>query len=401
MPKSPDRRPLRRPVAAAWFGLCVIVVAGLFAFYAWAEVRSRMLRAMSFLVALPSQPGTGEATASVARKALLLEPLSQHLFNAVATDRAHRAGAKILTRPDAAVLRRLGWRDTPALQNLLLSDLNDEAYERLIDVADALLRRNQLIEPTRAILANTEVDDVWQARIVAKLLARPAWRLYYLQNGAELRNPAVIRARGETMLEMQRRGAKLSSAEINSVLPNLIDHGLAPAAYAIWRGSFGVAERPLADPAFRRLARQSASTDPSVFLWQVGIGADFDVQTGNKDRGGLTIRWNGRGTPIFVTQRSSGPPGRYTAELATVDGKRLASGQIGLRLMCPGEAIDFRPTGSTRDGGLRLESEGPVPCGFARLELYGIVQDRPADILVDVAHIELRAAAGHASSPGV
>lgn len=305
---------------------------------------------------------------STVRVSMVADPLSQRLVNAAMISSATaRAGSLASSWFDA--LSRLGWRDTTSRQNLLIHHAQQGDVPAVLDDIDGLLRRNLLIDQISPVLLAMEGDPAWRGRVVERLRQRPAWRFGYLQRGSLIDAADMLAARATTIRALQRSGDDVAVAEIAPVLPKLLAAGLGEQAFVVWQAREPFITRPVADPVFAKLA---AEREPSAvpFHWQLTNGPDYSVYAVSRPTSYLSLSWNGAGAPVFAAQTLSAPAGRYQVILTTADARAVES-TIGVRMVCGNDAIDFAHVRRLSPSRVAYSGERPVPCAFARLELFG------------------------------
>ncbi len=310
-------------------------------------------------------------------RALAANPLDQQAVNSVIVARARASGDPMAGLREAGLLRRLGWRSTMALQNLLwrAATVNDQPL--MMDTLDALLRREKLLGQIYPILNLMTQDPAFRRTLTDRVAARPPWRRYYFMAASDLKEREDIEGRYLVMRAVQRRGDRLTRNEIAPILPKLIAIGLTPQAFALWQTHQGGVTSPLADMHFDQAARPlPADALPVTFEWQLGGGSGYFADTGRDDRGSfLSIDWNGRGTPIFARQSTTGRAGRYRLELRGDTAMADLAKRVGFRLVCGnGMATEFMPADTGRSPRMRMVGAARISCDYPELQLYGLVQ---------------------------
>jgi DNA-binding HxlR family transcriptional regulator len=286
----------------------------------------------------------------------------------------------------AALLARLGWRDTASSQNLLLRTALTGAYGAMIDRADSLLRRRHLTEPTLALMAALEVVPAMRTALIARLAEPAPWRTEFLRALPPRPSPTVLAARLDTLNRLQARERRLDRAEVVPLVAALAAAGRAEVAWRLWSRlqPLGGANL-LHDADFRAAAVLSRGDQPAApFDWGLGNGASFSVATGARGDRGLAIQWDGGGLPTFLTQQVRVPgPGRYRLDLATGQ-PRDAVAMLQPVLQCDARAIGFAPVVAPR---LAAWVSDPVPadCAFPVLRLDARLTEagRPKSVDVD------------------
>ncbi|KTT98263.1 hypothetical protein NS355_09515 [Sphingomonas yabuuchiae] len=301
--------------------------------------------------------------------ALTASPLMQRLVD-VAMVRASYRGAAI--GPWMTHIRRLGWRDTVSLQNALLVAGKNNDLPDALNISDALLRRQQLMEQLVPILAMMEIDASFQGHIVGRLAQRPSWRAVYLTSMEHMQSPEQLTGRYAVLRALAARGG-LDRDEIVANVTMLERTGRPDLAFDIWKSTQKGVSQPLNDPDFTRSA-QSASLDGEVipFEWQMMTGEGFSAGALEENgRSQLTIDWDGRGVPTFARQRTSASPGRYALTVQTPSRSNPNLSALTFRFLCGNKATPF--LADPKRPGYYVASES-ASCSYPILEILGDVQ---------------------------
>lgn len=348
------------------------------AYYVGATLRFTALRngSAASLVEM-TQPGRGKLTGSLDVAALAGSPLDQQAVNAVVTARARLSGDLDQAVRDVRLLRQLGWRSTIALQNMLWGAVTVGDQPVLMDTLDALLRRERLLGQIYPVLNLMTLDPTFRARLEQRLGKRPPWRRYYFMSASDLTREPEIEGRYLVMRDVQGRGDPLVRNEVAPILPKLIGAGRPAEAFDLWRRhNGGKVTSPLADTGFTAAAKPAAPDAlPVPFEWQLGSGSGYFVDAGQDARGSFaSIDWDGRGTPVLLSQVTSARAGRYRLDvLSELPGAELV-GRFGFRLTCAGGFVELVPGLAGRGPRATLVTAGPVRCDFPSMEMFGLVQ---------------------------
>ncbi len=390
----PKNRASRRWPAIVAILVAMVAILALTASYIAGLVAVQTVvqpRTNDFLLKEPDTPQVGTAPArGVIVRALQADPLNQTIFN-TAMMQIGRPDARQLPAPAwFAVLARYGWRSTPALQNLIYYYAARNEIAPLLDIADALFRRERQTAQITTVFSLAESDPAFRGDIVRRLRQRPAWRRPFLLAGNVLTDPAAIEGRYQTLRALQRSGDALPEAELTAVLPVLVRAGRSADAFRLWSfGRKGI-ERPLNDTGFAEAAATLDQDDTAKpFNWRFMSGDNFDVTAGGQGSGGIVIHWNGQGVPVFATQQTSGPSGLYRMRIA-FDQENGAMKSLGFRMMCDGERVDFVPGPTADPTHIDLTTSRAVPCAFAKLEIFGEPAGQRQDITMTLNAVTLR-----------
>jgi hypothetical protein len=304
------------------------------------------------------------------------------------------SGYTIPARDDARlaawmpVVAQLGWRDTATQFNRLYVAAAGADIATILDVSEALLRRQQLMDRITPVLAIVETDPKISLDLVRRLQNRPAWRGAYLESTTILTRRDQLVARYGILRELMRRGGRLTKSEVAANVIAL-DRGKSPElGFALWKAVHPDVVVPLNDPDFQRAAANSADDVISVpYDWQLLTGEGFSTDAFVEDgRSALEIKWNGRGVPVFVRQRTSARRGRYLLDIV-LDPENIADlSAVQFRLMCDDTAIALRQDGKVPT---RLATVQPVPCAYPVFEIVGDVQpsSTPRALLLHSLHL--------------
>lgn len=347
----------------------------------------------TYLLGAGRKPASADlARLSAAIPTVAAEPLSQQVVNGVVAARAQLSGNTDRTLREPRLLRQLGWRSTSALQNLLWLGGTTQDLPLIMDTLDALLRRQKLLSNIYPVLNLMTVYPEFRTLLINRVEGRPPWRYYYFLSASDLKKPEEIEGRYEVMRAVQRRGDKLTRNEIAPILPRLIAINRGAQAFTLWRAHLGTLGSPLADADFR-IAAQPLPSDalPVSFEWQLRNGSGYFADASRDAQGNfLSIDWNGRGTPVFVSQVTSATTGRYKLLVTGDAGLDKLADRIGFRLTCPdGRSVTFTPVGAASSRQLRLATTGALPCAFSTLEFYGLVQSGMASGAVTLRSIQM------------
>lgn len=322
------------------------------------------------------------------RTALAGSPLDQSLVNVAMVANASPTRRKH-TAAWLRVLGRLGWRDTPSLQNMMYAAASAGDLSRLLNLSDGLLRRQELIDQIVPVLVLVEADPGLRSRLVSRLASRPNWRGTFLAATSALKSRAQLLARFDTIRALERRRVRLAPSEVTPAIIALDQGGLPRQGFALWQNIHRDTRQPLDDPDFTYASRNYVvGLAPVPYQWQMMAGDGFSADAARDGpRAALEIDWDGRGVPVFAQQRTSGRPGRYALDLAvpTQDKSELAA--LSFRLVCDGRPVLFAPVGKDP---ARLRTTAPVPCAFSLLQIAGDVQPSATVYQVMIDHIDLR-----------
>lgn len=317
-------------------------------------------------------------------------PLDQQLVDYLYVDAVRAAGNSAATLPVARLLAELGWRYTPAQQNLMLRAAIDGRFAEVTDRADALLRRQKLTEQAMAMLMAMEAIPQVHNLVVDKLLGDPLWRYDYLLRISPQTPPQVVDARFRTLRVLLRTPDSVSRAELAPALQALVAQGRGRDADALWTLKAGArrGDNILRDGDFR-IATQMAGDEIRIpFEWQLNQNLGYSADAGGQ---GVIVNWDGRGIPVFMSQLVPVQPGR--SYMLSIDGKADAGTLqtlLSSSLDCGPVKLAFASVDGN-DRGARFKSVTiPKGCDMATLEIGGDIDAGRRAVSMDIARIVLR-----------
>ena len=349
----------------------LLVVVGYYALL-WPRSAGLSVRSDAALLSVLEQRRALPGAPSVDATALAADPLDPRLVNAVVVGEARRSGNLAAAAPGVALLRRLGWRHSPAVQNIIWQAARDRDVTTIIDGFDGLMRRGELLGPAFTVLDALSAEPALRPVLAERMADDPPWRLNYLLTGGQLTQPAMLDGRYAIMRAVQRSGDGLTRNEIAPILPPLIAAGHADRAFALWHGHRPGVTSPLADADFATAAQQPAlGALPIPFEWLLYSGTGFYADTGDDQRGTYAaLIWDGRGAPVLASQQTSGRRGDYTLTVAADDARAIAKSLVFKLAGSNGTTTEFVPV-RVGAGRLELRTERPVPADFPILQIIG------------------------------
>lgn len=390
-------KPSSRPFLAALF--MAIVLSFCAAAYVWGSIQvsrlDQIARAQLIASSVGSNAAGREQDKVVLAKArqelvavwsphlLALQPLNPRLVNAAVQAPAMSGAAR--SRDDirrrAAILDQLGWRDTTVLQNRLTFAAERRDVAEVVDLLDALLRRNRAVQQTTVLFNAIELIPDGQEFLVRRLSGNPPWRRSYLMSGATLSSAAQLAARAKLLSELQRKRIALDYAEIAPVLAPMVSQGLVAEAARIWskyRGEEVLA--PLSDTGFDRFARKDVGGDWDIpFDWKPNAGLGYSVSSYSEGDDALVrIDWNGKGVPTFLSQQLSSLPEDHEVVLTVASDRRQVAAALDFIYRCPNSRHVLVANNGPRRNELRYRLDEPVGCRFPQLEVAGRLQPSAA-----------------------
>lgn len=301
------------------------------------------------------------------QNAIVRSPLDPELFGLFFLHQATSGRFPDATvAASARMLGSLGYRSTP-VQRLLVDWAEKRGdYSLVIDRTDALLRRNVFRMQGLYVLWQIELSERLRPLLIPSLKAKSDWRGTFLNDPIILAEQDQLQARVGTLNLLLNQGADIEYGDMRNVLNKLIDGEQTESAYALWSRYVGrPREKGVFDPHFVKAEKiQSEGITRSLpFEWSVSSEAGQSVEFAN----GARIMWEGRGAPLFLSQRLWLEPASYDIEIK-VEGAAEVADALRFRLACPGAAALFVAV-SQRNGVATLRTDRPTNCPYPRLDV--------------------------------
>ncbi|MBC7281939.1 hypothetical protein [Hoeflea sp.] len=330
----------------------------------------------------PQRPLTAAERQAIGQ-GLWREPLDPQLFNLLFADfvRTGRPAGEITQL--AALLAQLGWRYTPAQQNLMLHALGDARFDAVLDRVDGLLRRQRRPDLAYTILSVMEGIPQVHGEVLAKLLAQPDWRGGYLAAIGPASSPALLDGRIRTMNALLTAPSGMTLPEMAPSLIALNATGRGRAAHSLWMRRTGAqADGNLVyDPAFRQLADR-AGTDLGIpFEWRLGQDLGYAAQSSPE---GVVINWDQRGVPVFLSQTVPvRPGGRYALTFRGEADNGPLGRLLSPVLQCGTQTVRFEPAVEPSEGQARYLTD-PLPdeCDMGLLAINGTLDSGSGPVTI-------------------
>lgn len=335
---------------AAALGFLFLAAAAVFS-YQSAMVNTVRGPSANYLLASLKANGGGNREALVIppadalRVALKAQPLNPAIVNAAVF-------AQIALKPGSrpqpakiALLEKLGWRNTPALQNRIFDAVERKDIGKIVAIADALLRRDDVIDQGQALMRLMELSPSTRSQLADALQTRPNWRLAYFQSPQKPKGSQAVGARAKLAKSLEQRGSELDRAELLPTLGLLTDNGYSREAYDLWLHYRNLKPALVNDPRFQWAYEMRNDINVGMpFEWQLLTGPGFWTELVKEGgQAGLSINWNRNGVPYFLAQRLY--LGQQSAGLSLqVDGVDLPdtlADDVSFVLICPNGVVFF------------------------------------------------------------
>lgn len=365
-----------RAIAAA--AVAVALWGGLAAWWSEGKREERVLRTAASLLSAQADEKRLRHPLPVLAHNAAMEPLNQRRLNQYIVGAVRDGRLKGLALDKAmAQLAKLGWRDTPSLQNQILFHGTRGEIGLTLDNVDALLRREKLGDDVVAAMSMAEIDPAFRKVLIDRLKAGASWTSRFLQFPALLKRPANIQARMITMKALVDAKVPLSRMDVAPSLLYMVQAEHRAEAYAIWEKWRGPAARaPRGFDHDFRLAAQLPSEErevPVPFEWMLASGPGFSGYIDGSDvSASLSLRWDGRGTPYFAQRIFKAPASKWGLRVNGLDLTPASIRELRFMVACPsGQPIDMIVRIAESKQGLLLVPEKPVDCAYPGLVLRG------------------------------
>jgi len=252
------------------------------------------------------------------RRAVANDPFSAASVNGVVYCQLQLRTAVATGRESEAVLSKIGWRNTPVLQNRLTLAAQRRDVREIFDLLDALLRRNQLSREITQLMNDLETSEVGRQIIAERIKAAVPWGDRYLRDVSGLKRLELLQGRAKLLNKLIKQQVRISEPVLSPVLFQMVNNGLTTEAGELWRKSHGVAAsgQVLSDPNFSRYVSFSpTSENRSPFDWYTSNSEGASVHALSSGRSKIEISWDGKNSPILLAQQVSAPIGRYEFQL--------------------------------------------------------------------------------------
>jgi hypothetical protein len=379
---SPGLKESNQPRAAISVaaGILLALLASFLLFqYAYVGVLTKSIVAKANNVAAGKNDGV---SASDIATAFANDPLNQNLVTAGFAMKSDELSSEDRAQW-IAVIRKLGWRSTSAMQTLINEAVKTQDLRDVTVVADALLRRQKLFEETVPLMNLLEAEpSTWQG-VYTRLKAGVPWRVNYLQLSGSIKQPALVEGRIRTLRALQASGDRLTRQELAPSIAMLVGAGKLKEAEQIWRVNGKISPAPLHDQNFRIAVSVGADTDlPIPFEWQFYSGTGFSAYPSEDGLNGATvaIQWDGRGLPVFMSQLTSAIPGNYRFSFKVDGDAQKFATKVGVRFRCGNEVIRLRNVVRPNSQIVTAETMKPITCEFPWIDIFGQIQDRGAAV---------------------
>ena len=342
--------------------------------------------ALATLQAAAGQSGDAEV---MARRAVLADPLNVKALTLLGFA-LQRQGRE----PEAtSVLRQaasMGWRQTGILTWGLQDAARNNHPDRVVDIADALARRQRVGTLTRTVFFGALDEPGLRRRFVQRLAMQPSWRPGFFADVHDRLAPAQFDGMDQMLRALRATSAPPTAAETLIYVDRMVQLGAIGRARRYWASVFRIAAADLAmqpfDGQFTRAAAMNRDAPTGVFDWRLNPDLE-DLAAFETEAGSAALRIE-PGIPngaVIASQTLTLSPGDRVLETRLAAGSG-ASAPAGWTITCQGsEQPLLRSLSRTdRDELSRVAVTIPAQgCPAQILRLIGIdrMDARPATIV--------------------
>lgn len=175
-----------------------------------------------------------------------------------------------------AIMRRaaaLGWRNTPTLVWALQDAARKDDAVRVIEIADALARRQAVKSLTHTVFFAALMEPRLRDAFVVRLAKRPSWRPIFFNDVANQLAPTQFDGMEAVLKRLSQTVAPPSGEEQLKYIWRLMAVEDYSRARRVWASSFAIPAGWLAaypfDGRFLWASRSDADAPKSPFEWQI------------------------------------------------------------------------------------------------------------------------------------
>ncbi len=270
---------------------------------------------------------------------------------------------------------RLGWRDTPTLLWGLRDAAEREDVEGVLEIVDALARRQVQGEVTRPLLMAALVDEVSRIAFVERLAQEPSWREAFFNDVQASLDPAVFDGMEDVFERMAATSSPPRQSERLRYIERVLQTGDFARARAFWMRSSDIdvsarSDVPF-DPRFEHVASRAPGAPVSRFEWNVNNGAGRSVAFETRgDRTVLRVTPGSNPGSVLLSQSLGLAPGTHVIRSEVLEG---SGGTLPAewQLLCAASETPLvrRYTRGTQDRLSRIEVTVPENCPVQTLRL--------------------------------
>ncbi len=369
---------IRNASSASWLRIAAFAVLFVLAAMLFVQQKNAIAavraKAPSMLLLKVAQANAGKGAlppvplAADLATALRAQPLDPGMVNAMMVSRVIAQKRSAPAPATMTLLARLGWRNTTVLQNRVQFAQTTMDLPKIVDLGDALMRREDLVDQARVLMNLMELTPETRARLADTLARSPSWRqTYFLQNGG-LTTPQQAEARGLLAGLLAQRKAPLNRAELLPTAKLMVSKGQTRGAYGLWQDYRAMrSDAAINDPGFAyAFAMRNDALADMPFEWQPLTGNGFWGEVIAEGAGhAFTLNWNRSLVPVLL-QQQLWLPGGAGGRTLSIKGTSLPAtllDDVSFELRCAkGGAMRFDQLITRTRGSLLLRSGENIPC---------------------------------------
>ncbi|HEY6870682.1 MAG TPA: hypothetical protein VI199_13095 [Novosphingobium sp.] len=251
-----------------------------------------------------------------------------------------------------AVAGRMGWRSAATQKYLMGQALARDDYGQALMHLDALLRQSPQLAGDGAVMQPFEESGAARTAWIDMLERHPPWLGRYAREIEGLA-PSLLRARGDILQALGRRGHKLDCETVGGIVTRLLTEGAAVSADALWRAHCPAQSQGLlgdGDFAETELAHRD-----SLFSW--ASPADSEVSVAIDPRAEpsdprLVVASSAQFEREIVNRMIYLPPGRYTLHWRAITAQGRATDRVRAVLSCRQQGVEPLATSLDQHSGV-------------------------------------------------
>lgn len=214
-------------------------------------------------------------------------------FHAWAIERFAASGKEQDLLLRFATLEQMGWRQTIVLQNRIVLAARQSDTASITMTADALMRREDLLPESIALLNVIEQAPLGRSRILQRLALEPKWKSIYIADFSNLNSVSEALNRQDLILAGRKAGIRFDDDDYQAVARHLWSQGLYENAFSTIK--YSAAYKPnniLLDGRMTRVRNvESASAGLDPFEWALFMSNSMPmVDRGDGDAFSIAFR---------------------------------------------------------------------------------------------------------------
>jgi hypothetical protein len=232
----------------------------------------------------------------------------------------------------------LGWRNTGVLVWALQDAARNEDAKRVVDIADALARRQKVGSLTRAVFFGALQEPRMQRQFVARLAERPSWRPGFFADVRDHLALSQLDGMEAVLHALRRTNAPPTPVETFTYIDRLVELGAVGRARRYWAQAAHIPPAELVAQPFDGLFAHAASRAPdaptSVFEWRLNPDLMDLVSFVSEGRGqALRVEADVENGAVVASQMLALPPGDHLLQ-TRLSGGSGATAPVGWTITC-------------------------------------------------------------------